>query len=48
MGSAEGWHADFRGLDHSPAPPDIYEQQTGDFMKAWGGIAGLQFGLPAF
>ena len=34
--------------DHSPAPPDIKEQQSGDFMKAWGGIAGLQFLLPAF
>ncbi|MBK8709366.1 MAG: amidohydrolase family protein [Flavobacteriales bacterium] len=39
---------DFVASDHSPAPPDIKEQQTGDFMKAWGGIAGLQFGLPAF
>ena len=34
--------------DHSPAPPDIKEQQSGDFRKAWGGIAGLQFGLSAF
>ena len=39
---------DFVASDHSPAPPDIKEQQSGDFMKAWGGIAGLQFGLPAF
>ncbi|MBL7944934.1 MAG: allantoinase AllB [Flavobacteriales bacterium] len=39
---------DFVATDHSPAPPDIKEQQSGDFMKAWGGIAGLQFMLPAF
>ncbi|MEO8068825.1 MAG: allantoinase AllB [Flavobacteriales bacterium] len=38
---------DFVATDHSPAPPDIKEQQSGDFMKAWGGIAGLQFLLPA-
>ncbi len=39
---------DFVATDHSPAPPDTKEQQSGDFMKAWGGIAGLQFLLPAF
>ena len=39
---------DFVATDHSPAPPDIKEQQRGDLMKAWGGIAGLQFLLPAF
>ena len=39
---------DFVATDHSPAPPDIKKQQSGDFMKAWGGIAGLQFLLPAF
>ncbi len=39
---------DFVTTDHSPAPPDIKEQQSGNFMKAWGGIAGLQFLLPAF
>jgi allantoinase len=39
---------DFVATDHSPAPPDIKEQQSGDFMKAWGGIAGLQFLLPVF
>lgn len=38
----------FVATDHSPAPPDIKEQQSGDFTKAWGGIAGLQFLLPAF
>ena len=39
---------DFVATDHSPAPPDIKEQTSGNFMKAWGGIAGLQFLLPAF
>ncbi|MGV9012436.1 MAG: allantoinase AllB [Flavobacteriales bacterium] len=39
---------DFVATDHSPAPPDIKEQQSGDFMKAWGGIVGMQFLLPAF
>ena len=39
---------DFVATDHSPAPPELKEAQSGDFMKAWGGIAGLQFLLPAF
>ncbi|HMC97696.1 MAG TPA: amidohydrolase family protein, partial [Flavobacteriales bacterium] len=39
---------DFVATDHSPASPDMKEQQSGDFMKAWGGIAGLRFLLPAF
>ncbi|MEO8588495.1 MAG: amidohydrolase family protein, partial [Flavobacteriales bacterium] len=39
---------DFVATDHSPAPPDMKEQVSGNFMKAWGGIAGLQFLLPAF
>ena len=39
---------DFVASDHSPAPPDMKEQASGNFMKAWGGIAGLQFVLPAF
>lgn len=39
---------DLVATDHSPAPPDMKETQSGDFMKAWGGIAGLQFLLPAF
>lgn len=37
----------FITTDHSPAPPDIKELITGNLMKAWGGIAGLQFLLPA-
>ena len=31
--------ADIVASDHSPAPP---EMKTGDFAKAWGGIAGVQ------
>ncbi len=34
--------------DHSPAPPGIKELGSGDFSKAWGGIASLQFSLPVF
>lgn len=34
---------DFITTDHSPAPPSIKELESGDFQKAWGGIAGLQF-----
>ena len=38
---------DFITTDHSPAPPAIKEIETGNLKKAWGGIAGLQFLLPA-
>ncbi|MEO6490838.1 MAG: allantoinase AllB, partial [Ferruginibacter sp.] len=38
---------DFLTTDHSPAPPSIKEIESGDLKKAWGGIAGLQFLLPA-
>jgi allantoinase len=37
---------DFIVTDHSPAPPDRKEIRSGNFAKAWGGIAGLQFLLP--
>jgi allantoinase len=37
---------DFIASDHSPAPPSIKEIESGNFQKAWGGIAGLQFLLP--
>lgn len=30
--------------DHSPCPPEL---KTADFATAWGGVAGLQVGLPA-
>ncbi len=38
---------DFISSDHSPAPLDIKEVGSGNFAKAWGGIAGLQFLLSA-
>ncbi|MCP4443199.1 MAG: amidohydrolase family protein, partial [Aureispira sp.] len=38
---------DFIGSDHSPAPPEIKELDSGNFQKAWGGISGIQFTLPA-
>jgi allantoinase len=33
--------------DHSPCVPELKCADSGDFGKAWGGIAGLQLGLPA-
>ena len=39
---------DFIATDHSPAPPELKEVESGNFKKAWGGVAGLQFLLPAF
>lgn len=38
---------DFVATDHSPAPPGLKQIESGDFMQAWGGIASLQFLLPA-
>ena len=38
---------DLIATDHSPAPPSLKEISSGNFQKAWGGIAGLQFLLPA-
>lgn len=32
--------------DHSPCTPALKLAETGDFLQAWGGIAGLQFSLP--
>ena len=32
--------------DHSPCTPNLKLLETGDFLKAWGGIAALQFSLP--
>lgn len=34
---------DFITTDHSPAPPAVKEIESGNLLKAWGGIAGLQF-----
>jgi allantoinase len=33
--------------DHSPSTPEMKYAGDGDFQVAWGGIAGLQLGLPA-
>jgi allantoinase len=38
---------DFIATDHSPAPPELKEVESGDFQRAWGGIASLQLALPA-
>jgi len=32
--------------DHSPCPPEMKLRETGDFLKAWGGISSLQLRLP--
>ena len=32
--------------DHSPCPGDLKLRESGNFMKAWGGIASLQLRLP--
>lgn len=32
--------------DHSPCPPEMKLCDTGDFLKAWGGISSLQLRLP--
>jgi len=37
---------DFIVSDHSPSPPSMKFLDAGDFQRAWGGIASLQFGLP--
>lgn len=38
---------DFVATDHSPAPPDMKELDSGDLGKAWGGISSHQLLLPA-
>jgi len=38
---------DLVATDHSPSIPALKELQSGDFSKAWGGIASIQFALPA-
>jgi allantoinase len=38
---------DFVATDHSPAPPSLKHLDSGDFLRAWGGIASLQLALPA-
>ena len=39
---------DFVVTDHSPAPPNLKEIESGNFKNAWGGIASLQFLLASF
>jgi allantoinase len=36
---------DFVACDHSPCTPGLKLMEEGDFMRAWGGIASLQFSL---
>lgn len=38
---------DFITTDHSPAPPSVKAMESGNLQEAWGGIAGIQFLLPA-
>lgn len=38
---------DFVVSDHSPSTVEMKHLDTGDFGEAWGGISGLQVGLPA-
>jgi allantoinase len=33
--------------DHSPSPPSMKHLDSGDFLRAWGGVASLQITLPA-
>jgi len=47
IGAIKAGAIDFLASDHSPAPPALKELGSGNLMKAWGGIAGLQFLLPA-
>lgn len=35
---------DLIGSDHSPAPPGMKETESGNFLKAWGGISGATEG----
>jgi len=44
LGLLEGT-VDFIVSDHSPCSPHLKQMDSGDFSLAWGGIAGLQFGL---
>jgi allantoinase len=37
---------DLVATDHSPCPPEMKGLDTGDFLRAWGGIASLQLTLP--
>jgi allantoinase len=39
---------DLVASDHSPSPPALKHRESGDFARAWGGIASLQLSLSAF
>jgi len=39
---------DFVATDHSPSTLDLKEIESGNLVKAWGGISSLQLLLPAF
>jgi allantoinase len=41
-----GW-IDLVASDHSPCPPEMKLRDSGDFLRAWGGIASLQLGAAA-
>jgi len=43
--SLELGEIDTIGSDHSPCPPEMKFLETGDFARAWGGIASLQLML---
>ncbi len=38
---------DFIATDHSPCPPELKRPDTGDFARAWGGIASLSLAFSA-
>ncbi|HEY3936852.1 MAG TPA: allantoinase AllB [Bryobacteraceae bacterium] len=38
---------DLLATDHSPCPPELKLAESGDFMRAWGGIASLSVALSA-
>ncbi|KAG0613438.1 hypothetical protein M758_6G102600 [Ceratodon purpureus] len=42
-----GGDIDMITTDHSPSTIDLKLLEEGDFLKAWGGISGIQFALPA-
>jgi len=37
---------DLIATDHSPCPPAMKCRETGDFLRAWGGISSLELSLP--
>jgi allantoinase len=37
---------EFVASDHSPCSPNLKAMEVGDYMRAWGGVAGLQLALP--